>query len=67
MLNSTMKLSPRVVYGVAIERDKRDALLKKCPAEYGMNSADFMRIVIDAILDDRITIEKPSDKKELYK
>ena len=56
----------KVLYSVQIERYKRDALLKKCPTTYGMNTADFMRLVIDAIIDDRINIQKPADKKEIY-
>jgi len=60
------ELQDKVLYSVQITRGKRDALLKKCPETYGMKTADFMRLVIDAIVDDRINIQKPTDKKEIY-
>ena len=59
-------MSGKVIYGLAMEREDRDALLKKCPEKFGMNSADYMRLVIRAILDDRLKIEKPNDQEGLY-
>ena len=48
------------------DKVKRDALLKKCPEKFGMNSASYMRLVVDAILEDRITIQAPEGKAGVY-
>jgi len=59
-------VADKVVYGVAMYREDRDALLIKCPEKFGMNSADYMRLVIRAILDDRLIITKPEDKTGVF-
>lgn len=56
----------RVVYGIPMERLKRDALLKKCPEKFDMNSAAYMRLVVDAILEDRLIIVMPEGKTGVY-
>jgi len=59
-------VNDKVVYGVAMCREDRNALLKKCPEKFGMNSADYMRLVVQAILEDRLTIDKPKDKTGVF-
>ena len=54
------------VYGFSLDKAKRDALLIKCPEKYDMNSASFMRLVVDAILEDRLVIKKPEGKTGVY-
>ena len=56
----------RVVYGFGLDREKRDALLDKCPRKFDMTAADYMRLVVDAILDDRLTIQLPEGKAGVY-
>jgi len=54
------------VYGFSLDREKRDAFLLKCRDKYGIGGADFMRIVVDATLEDRISIKKPEGKVGVY-
>ena len=55
-----------VVYGYQLSRADRDALVTKCRETFDMSAADYMRIVTKAILEDRITIQKPKNKTGVY-
>ena len=54
------------VYGFALPKEKSSALRKKCQADFGMPSSQYMRIVVDAILEGRLTIAKPKNHKDVY-
>ena len=58
------KVNP--VYGFSLDKEKRDALLLKCPEKFGMNSATYMRLVVDAILEDRLVIKKPKTQEGVF-
>ncbi len=53
-------------YGFGIDSKERDALVALCPKKFDMSAADYMRIIVRAIIDDRLTIAKPDDKSEVY-
>lgn len=55
-----------VIYGYKISRADRDKLLTHCREKFDMSAADYMRIVTRAILEDRISIQKPEDKTGVY-
>lgn len=55
------------IYGFSLLKSEQKELRDLCQKKFGMTSASYMRIVVRAILDDRITIEKPKDIKEIYK
>lgn len=59
--------SDQVVYGFAIPRDERDDLNEHCVQKFGMKASDYMRLVVRAILDDRLSIERPNDKVGVYR
>jgi len=54
------------VYGFSISKEHASELRKVCQARYGMPAAQYMRIVAEAIIEDRVIIKKPKDKKEIY-
>ena len=63
---TTASKTKDVIYGYKIPRGDRDELLIHCREKFDMSAADYMRIVTKAILENRLTIEKPENKTGVY-
>lgn len=55
------------VYGFALPKNEATALRKKTQEKFGIPSTQYMRMVVKAILEDRLTITKPKDQEGVYK
>lgn len=55
------------VYGFSLPKQDQSELRRICQERYGIPSTQYMRIIVQAIIEDRLTIEKPNNQKEIFK
>lgn len=54
------------VYGFALSKAKQSELRAKTQEKFSIPSTQYMRMVVDAILEDRLIIKKPKHKHGVY-
>lgn len=55
-----------VTLGFQLPRSDRDAVTAIIRQKFGISHSDYFRIVVKAIIEDRLTIAAPKGAKEIY-